>query len=144
MRCISQGTRHALVRVPDSQSEGVPPPLMDPQSEGQAHAAGWMLCPQHQWFCASSPLRWGRTACQCLQSLCSPGTRDRGTAATHTTVGGSGGDCSPLHAAVPLCTRAFVSAATALLGSAGTAVSGLDRYRLVFAFCLSLALICNF
>lgn len=114
------------------------------QSAGQAYAAGWMLGPLYQWFCSSSLLGWGCTACQCRQSLCSPCTQARGTAAAHTMVGGSGGECSPLHAAFTVCAKPFVSAATALLGSAGTAVSGLDRYKLVFGFCLSFILICNF
>lgn len=61
----------------------------------------------------------------------------------HTMVGGSGGDHSPHRAAFPLCGRACMSAAAALLGIAGTAASRLDRYRLVFAFYLGFALICN-
>ena len=157
MRCISQGTQRALVcvmqqscstqpAVPscDTKSEDVPPPLMGGQSIGQAYGVGWMLGPQHQWFYSSSPLGQERTACQCRQSLCSPCTQDRGTVAAHTRVGVSGGDRSPLCAACPLCMRAFVWAETALLGSAGTAISRLDGYRLVFAFYLSFALICNF
>lgn len=120
----------------DAKSEDVPPPLTGSQSTGQAYAAGWVLGVQHRWFCSSSPLGRGRSTCQCRQSRCSSCTQDRGTTAVHTTVGGSGGDRSPLRAAFPLCARAFASAATALLG--------IDRCRLVFAFYLSFALICNF
>lgn len=143
LRHISQGSGYALLHIMqqswsvqpavpayDTKPEDVPPLLMGGQSVGPADAAGWMLGLHTSG--SALPVLSDRAVllASVTRAPVPPHTGQRVRSSVHHG-GWQQKDRNPL-------CSAFLSAATALLGGAGTAVSDFDRYRLMFAFTLFL------